>query len=436
MGNTYSTKQTHALKTNKTCIYQVVQLNSVELATCSSEKNLDIWNLETGLIDITLTGYSTPVTRLVYMQDGRLATGSMEKSIKIWTYDNHRCDFTIMAHEGPIRALIQLKNGNLVSGSDDKRIRVLELRSMWFSATFEGHKGPVRALAELMDERLVSGSDDKTIKIWNIKTKKLEGSVDINEKVTSLLVVNSSGLLCVGCKKIKVFNMNNRDQYINTFNLAGHNSEVNVMINVGVNGERIISGALGTVKIWNIKKKNLETQLEAHKKGTYGMEIMADGRLVTSGGDGELKICDILGDQGQFVNLKTGKDGNKEDEKEDEKDNDVGKVTYAYKDDVTRHDLNAIEKNVGNKGSYNNRKSVNTTWNPFNKLSNFTKKFTHQKTSSNASNDNELNNTNNTVNKTLKKSNSSSNFANNKNSLEKMGWVIIDNPILFILFIN
>ena len=427
MGNKYSTKQTQSLKTNKTCIYQVVQLNNVELATCSSERNIDIWNLETGLIDITLTGYTTPVTQLVYMHDGRLATGSMEKSIRIWTYDNHRCDFNLMAHDGPIRALIQLKNYNLASGSDDKTIRILDIRSTWFSARFEGHTGSVRALAELLDERLVSGSDDKTIKIWNVKTKKLEGSIDIGNKVTSLLVVNKSGLLCVGAKKIKVFNMNTPETYVNVFDLPGHHTDVNIMINVGVDGERIVSGATGTVKIWNIKKKTLENQLEAHKKGTYGMEIMTDGRLVTSGGDGELKVWNILGDKGQFVNLKTGKDGDKvEDEKEIVVGTNVGKVTYAIKDDVKRHDLNAIEKNIGNKGSVQNKNSIRSSWNPFSKKNtvqgNNNKNTITNRPSFNKSTDK----TNNATNKTLKKSNSSANLTGDRMTLQKKGWEIID----------
>ena len=372
MGNKYSTKQTKALKTNKSCIYQVIQLNNVELATCSSEKNIDIWNLETGLIDITLTGYSTPVTQLVYMHDGRLATGSLEKTIRIWTYDNHRCDFNLQAHDGPIRALIQLKNYNLASGSDDKTIRILDIKQMWFSARFEGHKGPVRALAELLDERLVSGSDDNTIKIWNVKVKKLEGTVDIGNKVTSLLTVNKSGLLCVGCKKIKIFDMSTPDKYVNVFDLPGHNTDINVMINIGVDGERIISGAKGTVKIWNIKSKILERQLEAHKKGTYGMEIMSDGRLVTSGGDGELKVWNIMGDDGQFVNLKTGNNDSKgEDKKDVVVGIDVGKVTYADKDEVKRHDLNAIEKNINKEGNQDKNLNVRGSWNPFKKKATF-----------------------------------------------------------------
>ena len=347
MGNKFTPKQSINVQTHKSCIYQVVQLNNVEIATCSSEKNIDIWNIETGLIDITLTGYTTPVTKLVYMHDGRLASGSFEKSIKIWTYDTHRCDFTIMAHEGPIRALIQLKDHNLVSASDDKTVKVLDLHSMWFSMKFAEHKGPIRALAQLADGRLVSGSDDKTIKIYDLKYKKTLGSVDIGEKVSCMLVVNKSGLLLVGAKKIKVFDMSNKEEYRNIYDLKGHNTEINNMMNIGVDGERVITCGKN-IKIWNIPKKTLEKELEGHKGGTFGLEIMTTGKLVTSGGDGELKVWDVIGENGNVINLKTGesesiKQGDKKGEEQSKK---VGKVTYAYKDDVLHHDLNKIEKNI------------------------------------------------------------------------------------------
>ena len=347
MGNKFTTKQALSLNTHKSCIYQVLQLNNVEIATCSSEKNIDIWNLETGLIDITLTGYTTPVTSLVYMHDGRLASGSLEKSIKIWTYDTHRCDFTVMAHEGPIRALIQLKDNSLASGSDDKQVKVYNLSSNWFSHKFKEHKGPVRALAQCLDGRLVSGSDDKTLKIYDLKYNKVQGTVNIGQAVTSLLVVNKSGLLLVGARKIKVFDMSNKEEYRNIYDLSGHNTDINKMINVGVDGVRVITAAKNTVKIWNIPNKTLEKKLDGHKGGTYGMEIMTDGRLITSGGDGELKVWNIIGEKGDTINLKTGNEEKQKDEgKPVEAYKNVGKVTYADKDDVKHHDLAKIEKNI------------------------------------------------------------------------------------------
>jgi hypothetical protein len=369
-----------------------------------------------------------------------------------------------MAHEGPIRSLIQLKDHNLASGSDDKTIKILDLSSMWFCATFSEHKGSVKALAQLLDERLVSGSSDKTIKIWSLKRKKIEGSVNIGEVVTSLLVVNQSGLLLVGCKKIKVFNMSNREQYNNVFDLKGHNTEVNKMINVGVDGERVISAGKGAIKIWNMFNKTLETQLDAHKGGNYGLEIMMDGRLVTSGGDGQLRVWDILGEGGNKINLKTGA-GSK---KVEESYNKVGKVTYAYKDDIKRHDLAKIEKNI-NQNRINNQernKNNKTTTNPFktmnsssnintNKNSNKntntnttsnnsntgSKKFnfinpfkvnlnlggnknTNTNSNSNKNNNNNINN--NTTKKTMKKSATSENLASAKAGLKAKGWVFYD----------
>ena len=85
--------------------------------------------------------------------------------------------------------------------------------------------------------------------------------------------------------------------------MNGHNSEINKMINIGVDGVRVITAAKNTVKIWNIVNKTLEKQLDGHKGGTYGMEIMTDGRLITSGGDGQLKVWDIIGEGGENINF-------------------------------------------------------------------------------------------------------------------------------------
>ena len=40
MGNKFTPKQVLNVETHKSCIYQVVQLNNIEIATCSSEKNI------------------------------------------------------------------------------------------------------------------------------------------------------------------------------------------------------------------------------------------------------------------------------------------------------------------------------------------------------------------------------------------------------------
>ena len=90
------------------------------------------------------------------------------------------------------------------------------------------------------------------------------------------------------------------------------------------------------------------------------MEIMTDGRLITSGGDGQLKVWNIVGENGDNINLKTGEEGKKEDSKSVESYKNVGKITYANKDDVKHHDLAKIEKNINqhrdNMNKNNNKK--------------------------------------------------------------------------------
>ena len=79
-----------------------------------------------------------------------------------------------------------------------------------------------------------------------------------------------------------------------------------------------------------------------------------------------------MGDDGQFVNLKTGNNDSKgEDKKDVVVGIDVGKVTYADKDEVKRHDLNAIEKNINKEGNQDKNLNVRGSWNPFKKKATF-----------------------------------------------------------------
>lgn len=315
MGSKFSLKQEKNIITQKNYIKQVLQLSNDKIATSSSDNGVDIYNLETYQLEKSLSEYNSPVNCLLLMNDGRFVSGSADGSIKIWTYEKENCDLVIMAHEAPINTLIQLKDGNLASGSEDNIVKVYDLTKNWFIHTFKGHKGPIKSLIQLNDGRLVSGSKDKTILIYDLETKNknIEGGVKVGHKATSLLVVNNSGLLLVGAKTIKVFDMSTKKEYNNIYDLNGHQNNIHKMVNVGKDGVRVISAAKHTIKIWNLINKSLEKKFDGHKGETFDLQILGDGRLITAGGDGEIKIWNALGEKGEKINLKTG-----ENKKEDE----------------------------------------------------------------------------------------------------------------------
>lgn len=294
MGHKYSKDNALTLKGHKQTVNCVIQLNDVELASCSDDKDINIWNLQTGLIEMTLTGYVSPVTSIIYLHDGRLASSSVEQAIKVWTLDNHRCDFTAMGHTGAVTCLLQLKDYTIASGSADTSIRIWEAKDMMFLKSLEGHKKTVKCLAQLHDGRLASGSEDETVKIWNVKYKKMTSNIDLGSIVYSLLVIEKTGQLCVGCNKvIKVITCGDDDKNVIDYTLTGHHSSVNCMINNSLTENSIISGGGGTIKIWNLESRTCEYSLEGHKGGIMGLTILNDKRLVSCAGDKTIKIWSI-----------------------------------------------------------------------------------------------------------------------------------------------
>ena len=132
------------------------------------------------------------------------------------------------------------------------------------------------------------------------KTQIIEGGVKVGNEATSLLIANKSGLLLVGAKTIRAFDMSQKNEYNNIFDLNGHHNNIHKMVNVGNDGVRVISAAKNRIKIWNLVNKSLEKQIDGHKKETFGLEIISDGRLITGAGMAKLKF-------GMFVEKKEKK---------------------------------------------------------------------------------------------------------------------------------
>ena len=294
MGNKYSQAKAITLKGHKGVVYDVIQLNDIELASCSDDKNINIWNLQTGMVEMSLTGYASPVTSIIYLRDGRIASSSVEQSIKVWTLDNHRCDFTAMGHNGSVTCLLQLSDDNIASGSADTTIKIWNCKDMMNIKTLEGHKKTVKCLAQLNNGKLVSGSEDKTIKIWDVKYKKLCSTTEMGSVVYSLLVLSKSGKLCVGLnKQIKILTCGDDDKNIIECTLSAHHSSVNCMINNSLQENSIITGGGKAIRIWDLNKKSCEYKLEGHNGPIMGLTILQNKQLVSCSADKTIKIWPI-----------------------------------------------------------------------------------------------------------------------------------------------
>jgi WD40 repeat protein len=96
-----------------------------QLASGSSDKKINIWNVETGQAVKSISARSQ-VYSLAQLSNGNLASGLYDATIKIWYIVNKKAGLmkTLTGHTGQVTACLSLSNGNLASASSDKTVRI------------------------------------------------------------------------------------------------------------------------------------------------------------------------------------------------------------------------------------------------------------------------------------------------------------------------
>jgi WD40 repeat protein len=86
-------------------VQKVIELPNGQLATCSSDTTVRLWNVTTGESQ-ELTGHAYNVTSLVQIDSETILSGGMDDTIRVWrngNYINH------MACSGCICSMIPIK---------------------------------------------------------------------------------------------------------------------------------------------------------------------------------------------------------------------------------------------------------------------------------------------------------------------------------------
>jgi WD40 repeat protein len=144
---------------------------------------IDLHDLVTDKVLLTLSEHSYPIDALAFSPDGQtLASSSGDKTIKLWEFKTGKLLHTLSGeadwfnydfdpNDTPIDALAFSPDRQiLATGSTGTRIRLWDFHTGKLLCDLKGHSEVVNTLAFSPDgEVLASGShQDHTIKIWNI----------------------------------------------------------------------------------------------------------------------------------------------------------------------------------------------------------------------------------------------------------------------------
>jgi WD40 repeat protein len=142
-------------------------LTDGRLAAQTQVSQTNIWNLTTGLTDLSLPTWAVAIEQLA---GGDLATASAENYIRIWSLIDGTNTHS-MATSSYQTFLRQSSLTNYLASSDASgTIYIWDLTLYSLAKTLTGHTNQIVMLESLSNGNLVSASLDGYIKIWNVLT--------------------------------------------------------------------------------------------------------------------------------------------------------------------------------------------------------------------------------------------------------------------------
>jgi WD40 repeat protein len=262
------------------------------LITGSTNCELKLWDCETKLCKMTITGHTDVVNCVLVSQndDRYFFSASDDMSIKYYSIENGHCVKSIdNAHSSHVLSLLDTSDGRLVSCSSDTRIKIWSINSWECLKVIQAVSIQCMCLSK-SEKQLYTGSSDQSVSLWDLESgsclKKLTTTGYTN--IQSILLLEN-GQLCLGFDNglISMWNVDD-GQCTKQFNSKPHTSRVTQFL-MNDTGQFISCSHDQTIKVWSLESGECVTTLEGHDSAVLCMTVMKDG-ILTSGSIGEHSI--------------------------------------------------------------------------------------------------------------------------------------------------
>ena len=159
-----------------------IQLNQIQLATTSMQRTICVWNLETGQLDLNLTGGHTDWILSLVKLDGRrgenrLASGSQDASVCVWNLSTGELEYKLMGHKFWVITMLSLDENFLASRSFSELI-IWDVVSGLLNFTLNvGVSIAYPSMAKLRNTNLLALANcdlENSIQIWDFVTHALK----------------------------------------------------------------------------------------------------------------------------------------------------------------------------------------------------------------------------------------------------------------------
>jgi WD40 repeat protein len=151
-----------------------------------SEKSVDL----TAKPLMTMSGHEGHIGKIAYLPGGeRIVTCSWDKTVRIWNVETGEQEGTAIEHEDSVDGLAVTRDGKrILSGGIDKRMRVWDVETHELIEEWEDDIGSIWCIAMSPDDQLAA-SGDSSGKVVIRETKEsgeIKHSIDAGSGVSSL----------------------------------------------------------------------------------------------------------------------------------------------------------------------------------------------------------------------------------------------------------
>ncbi|KAF7346682.1 hypothetical protein MSAN_01806000 [Mycena sanguinolenta] len=262
--------------------------DGIHMISGSWDKSVCIWNAETGVNELELTGHTDFVSSVAFSLDSsQIVSGSLDCSVCIWNATTGRAQLRLVGHFKRVMSVGFSPDGTrVVSGSDDLSIRIWDAKTGSMELNLQGHSDIVTSVAFSPDgTRVVSGSRDKSVRIWNVETGTtqyiLTGHLGrvyaVSFSPDATRVVSASGDQSIW--------LWHADSGAILLRIIGHSARV-TSVAFSRDGARLVSGSQDhTVRLWNAETGAAQLVLTGHTAWVTSVAFAPDGTRVISGSD-------------------------------------------------------------------------------------------------------------------------------------------------------
>lgn len=235
--------------------------------------------------EFSLHGHKEPVTTIALLSDNRIVTGGADAAVIVWRALSAR-DYKALV------ALVDEEAKRSITGGIESfdwpeiRSRRDVVRERMISAELRGHESGITSISILNDGRIVSGSEDGSLRVWR---ERAEGSpwqstvlVGHRNSISNVLALDNFRIVSTSRDgSVLLWTEENSGNWTHQ-NLPGHEKGFAV-IDRFPNGKVVTGGGDGTLRVHSLREGFPNKPLQHAEEGIRAVKTLGDGMFVSLG---------------------------------------------------------------------------------------------------------------------------------------------------------